>query len=100
MPDESAPLQSVSKLVPSVYYDLIARVCAGVPFLALLLWAQRESLRDLVSNAWIGFLLLLGAGYLAGLLLTSLSLLWSVLIGLPVRFFLRIPTAAPGQLLR
>jgi hypothetical protein len=93
MADESGAFQSVGKVVPSVYYDLIARVCAGVPFLALLLWAQRESFKDLVSSAWIGFILLLGAGYLAGLLLTSLSLLWSALIGLPARTIFRMPTA-------
>jgi hypothetical protein len=46
-----------------------------------------------LPNAWVGFLLLLGAGYLAGLLLTSLSLLWSALIGLPTRIILGVPMA-------
>lgn len=93
MAEESGALHSVGKLVPSIYYDLIARVCAGVPFLTLLLWTQRDSFKDLVTNAWIGFLLLLGAGYLVGLLLTPLSLVWSALIGLPIRIILRVPTA-------
>jgi hypothetical protein len=59
-----------------------------VPFLALLLWAQIPSFQNLISNPWVGFLVVTGAGYLAGLLLTTLSPLWSVLIGAPVRILL------------
>ena len=88
MADESGPLGSLSQLIPSVYYDLIARVCAGAPFLVLLLWEDKGSLRDLASNAWVGFLLLMGAGYLAGLVLTPLSFFWNVLIGLPIQIML------------
>jgi hypothetical protein len=93
MADESGPLPSLGNVIPSLYYDLIARVCSGVPFLVLLLWAQRQSFENLVSKSWIGFFLLLGAGYLAGLLLTPLSFLWNVLIGLPTRIILGIPFA-------
>jgi hypothetical protein len=39
MSDEPGPLVSGAQLIPSVYYDLIARVCAAVPFLLPLLWA-------------------------------------------------------------
>jgi hypothetical protein len=88
MPDESGPLLSLAQLLPSVYYDLIARVCAGVPFLALVLWTKRQSLDGLVSSSWVGFLLLLGAGYIVGLLLTPFTLFWSILIGLPTQIIL------------
>src|SRR5579862_2372823 len=91
MADDSGPLLSVGQLVPGVYYDLIARVCAGVPFLVLLLWEDRYSLKDLAPNAWVGFLLLMGAGYLAGLLLTPVSVLWNIVIGLPTRLILNTP---------
>lgn len=37
MADDSGRLPAISRLIPGAY-DLIARVCAGVPFLAMLLW--------------------------------------------------------------
>ena len=48
---------------------------------------------DVLSNSWVGFLLLVGAGYLAGLLLTTLSVLWSLLIGLVIRIAFRTRAA-------
>jgi hypothetical protein len=81
MGEESGSLKSVADLIPSFYYDLIARVSVGVPFLALLLWKERDSLKGLLPpDSWVAFLLLAGAGYLAGLLLTPLSLIWTVVI--------------------
>jgi hypothetical protein len=79
MAEDSAPLVSLAQLIPSVYYDIIARVCAGVPFLVTLLWSQKDKVAKLALSPWVGFLLLLGAGYLTGLVLTSGSLLWDVL---------------------
>jgi hypothetical protein len=91
MAEELESPKSLIGLVPNLYYDLIARVCAGVPFLALLLWSQKDSLKGLVPDNWVGFLLLTGAGYLSGLLLTPFSLVWSVVI-LPLQFLLlRVP---------
>jgi len=85
MAEESGSLSSLGQLIPSVFYDLIARVCPGVAFLVALFWHKRHAIEHLVHNAWVGFFLLLGAGYIAGLLLTTLSLLWTVLIGLPIQ---------------
>jgi hypothetical protein len=67
----------LSSVIPSLYYDLIARVSAGVPLLALLLWQQRELFAPLGRSPSVAFLLLLGAGYIAGLLLTPFSPVWS-----------------------
>jgi hypothetical protein len=72
MAEESKGLEALGKTIPSVYYDLIARVCAGVPFLTMILWG-RDTFGEITL---IKFLLLLGAGYIAGLLLTSVSVLW------------------------
>jgi len=67
----------LASVIPSLYYDLIARVCAGVPLLALLFWQQRQLFAPLGRSPSVAFLLLLGAGYIAGLLLTPFSPVWS-----------------------
>ncbi len=67
----------LGSIIPSLYYDLIARVCAGVPLLVLLLWQQRELFAPLGDSPSVAFLLLLGAGYIAGLILTPFSLVWN-----------------------
>jgi hypothetical protein len=35
MAEESGPPRTIANLIPGVYYDLIARVSAGVPFLVV-----------------------------------------------------------------
>lgn len=91
MADEPDSLKSVAELIPSLYYDLIARICAGVPFLALLLSAQKDSMNRLVPDSVVGLILLLGAGYVVGFLLTPLSLAWNAII-MPLSWFLlRVP---------
>jgi hypothetical protein len=88
MADESGPLEAMGKILPGIYYDLIARVCAGVPFLVALLWERKQEFGGLT---WVRLTLLLGAGYVAGLLLlTPLSLPWS-LVQLLVRRILKMP---------
>jgi hypothetical protein len=91
MPEEPNPLHSLAELIPTAYYDLIARVCAGAPLLVLLLWGRRELSDYFPPKGGAGFLLLLGAGYLAGLLLTTFSTLWSMIFGLPVWVMLHQP---------
>ena len=49
----------LGSIIPSLYYDLIARVCAGVPLLVLLLWQQRELFAPLGDSPSVAFLLLL-----------------------------------------
>lgn len=67
----------LGSIIPCLYYDLIARVCAGVPLLVLLLWQQREFFAPLGDSPPVALLLLLGAGYIVGLLLTPFSLVWN-----------------------
>jgi hypothetical protein len=87
MSEDSGPLTEIAKVVPSVYYDLIARVSAGTPFLVTLLWPYRENYGELT---WEKLLLLLGAGYIVGLLLTALSVLW-----LPVELLIMVVLRTP-----
>ena len=56
--EEAGGLASLTKVVPSIYYDLIARVCAGVPFMAVLLWDKRSEFGEV---SWSKLALLLGA---------------------------------------
>lgn len=75
MAEDEPPLKSVGEVVPSLYYDLIARVCAGVPFVLLLVNYQAEKLKPLTSTMGASgtVLLVVLFGYLLGLLLTPLA---------------------------
>jgi hypothetical protein len=76
MADDTGALEGLGKIIPSVYYDLIARVGSGVPFLAVLLWGHRSSFGEVT---WAKLTLVLGAGYIVGLVLTPLSFPWGFL---------------------
>jgi hypothetical protein len=67
-------------LVPEIYYDVIARLCAGVPFVALTLWYY-PSLRILPSIA-LAVAVAFGS-YLIGHLLATVSALWNLLLWNP-----------------
>jgi hypothetical protein len=88
MANDSGPLVELGKVIPSIYYDLIARVGAGVPFLVILFWDRKEFFSD---PSWAKIGLLVGAGYVTGLLLTPISFLWSP-IGWAVAKILGAPT--------
>jgi hypothetical protein len=81
MAGEPGALDELGRIVPSVYYDLIARVCAGVPLLTIILWEKRSAFGEVT---WSKLSLLLGAGYIVGLVLTPLCLPWG-----PVQFLTR-----------
>jgi hypothetical protein len=38
MADPEVSFKDAAGMIPSVYYDLIARVCAGLPFVLFLFW--------------------------------------------------------------
>src|SRR5689334_16418252 len=80
MAEDSGPLKQIATVVPSVYYDLIARVAAGATILAIATWpaVEAKNLHD-VSWAQIGLLTL--AAYVVGLLVTSFSMVSSVPMG-------------------
>ena len=76
MAENAAPLKEMGGLIPSVYYDLIARISPGVPFIVILLWDSGQELsnfKELIGSTGL-FLLLVAMGYLAGLFLQSLSM--------------------------
>jgi hypothetical protein len=75
MAEDGGPLKSFGEVIPSVYYDLIARVCAGVPFILFLVNQQAEKLKPLTSAVGASgtVLLMVLFGYLLGLLLTPLG---------------------------
>ena len=87
MADEGGSLKSIADIVPNVYYDLIARVCSGVPFLILVLWSDKDSFKDVMPDTGANLLLLIGAGYLTGMLLTPVSLTWNAII-MPLAHYL------------
>jgi hypothetical protein len=74
-------MDSIRGLVPEIYYDMIARVAAGVPLVAILFAPSLENMES-VSNA-ASFLLLLGFGYVTGHLLTTISILHNVAVWNP-----------------
>src|SRR5947207_15338613 len=64
-------------LVPEIYYDVIARLCAGAPFIAIVFWAY-PAVRALPAVAF-GVLAIFGS-YLAGHLLAAVSAIWNPLL--------------------
>lgn len=88
--DSASPAKDIGALIPTVYYDLIARVSAGIPFAFGLvylinpIWATDGLPRYLEKPTFVIFLVF--AGYLAGLLLGSCS----VLLEIPVAYWLML----------
>jgi hypothetical protein len=64
-------MDNLKGLIPEIYYDMIARVAAGVPFVAILVSPPLGSLEKYSNTA--SFILLIGIGYIAGHLLTTIS---------------------------
>jgi hypothetical protein len=64
-------------LVPEIYYDVIARLCAGAPFVAVAFWAY-PAMRTLSALA-LGLVAAFGS-YLVGHLLAAISALWNPLL--------------------
>ncbi|HJP18998.1 MAG: hypothetical protein CMD96_03855 [Gammaproteobacteria bacterium] len=65
---------SVASLIPEIYYDLIARISSGIPFVIVLFWETNLYSDNVTTlNKTSVFFVVLGAGYLAGTLLTTIS---------------------------
>lgn len=75
---EARAMNDIKGLVPEIYYDMIARVAAGVPLVAILVSPTIAELEKM-SNA-ASFILLIGLGYIAGHLLTTVSSAWNMII--------------------
>jgi hypothetical protein len=65
----------VSGLIPEIYYDLIARVAAGVPLVLIVFSHNRAFFRSINLNVTDGtfFTLVIGFGYLVGHFLATIS---------------------------
>jgi hypothetical protein len=86
--------ERVASVVPSVYYDLIARVLPGAATIAGVMWASRATPLNLTSVTGLGeaslLLAVAGAAYVVGLLITPLG---SFLCELPLRILgSRVPS--------
>lgn len=66
---------TMSGLVPEIYYDLIARVAAGVPLVLIAISQDITPIgaTNLNLSNWTVFMLVLGVGYLVGHFLTTIS---------------------------
>ena len=71
------PVEKLGELIPSSYYDLVARVLPGIATIIGTLWGVQHPLASVkvATGLGDGALLVagLGCGYIAGLLLTSLA---------------------------
>jgi hypothetical protein len=72
-----ASAEKLGELIPSSYYDLVARVIPGIATIIGILWGVQYPLASVKSTTGLGdgALLLagLGCGYIAGLLLTTVA---------------------------
>lgn len=75
-------MDDVKGLVPEIYYDMIARIAAGVPFVAILISPNLSEI-ERVSN-FKSFALVFGLGYIAGHLLATVSVVVNQVLWNPV----------------
>lgn len=74
-------MDNLKGLIPEIYYDMIARVAAGVPFVAILVSPSLDQLEK-YSNA-ASFILLFGLGYIAGHVLATISTALNLIVWSP-----------------
>lgn len=96
-------VSKLSALIPEAYYDLLARVASGVSFVALLVAYERthQSPNALGISDWstgVGFLIV--AGYLTGLALTPLGILFSAPGVFGWKMYRRFAASEPLNLLQ
>jgi hypothetical protein len=76
----------VTGLIPEIYYDLIARVAAGVPLVLIFVFQNYSVLEaaKISVTDWTFFTAVLGLGYLVGHFLTTISVVLNALIWTPI----------------
>jgi hypothetical protein len=67
------PLEAASKIVPDMYYDLIARILPGGAYLAAIVFATDDNALLARIHAQYGFVFLVFGGYIIGMILTGFS---------------------------
>jgi len=72
--------ETIASLIPEIYYDLIARVFSGIPFVMILLWMYDHGKPYRQIEPAQLTLIIIGSGYLAGHLLTTVSTMVNVII--------------------
>jgi hypothetical protein len=77
---EEGGVASVLTVIPSIYYDLIARICPGLAFWVALFLPddERISVRDLSAFAPSSIFLVVVFSYLSGIVLTAFSPIWDL----------------------
>jgi hypothetical protein len=76
-PEASGVIKTLGESIPRVYYDIIARVCAGVPLVAILLWDYTDFWNEKLSGPKLA--VLTASGYVVGLSLAGLYvLIWDL----------------------
>ncbi|MFN0054414.1 MAG: hypothetical protein ACKV0T_19735 [Planctomycetales bacterium] len=77
--DAEAAKSALDKMsvIPDVFYDVIARITPGCALLTGVMWGT-DTMRHLLGDksSIAAFALFLGAGYVVGMALTTLSLVW------------------------
>jgi hypothetical protein len=68
-------LEKLGGVIPSLYYDIIARIIPGCVLIAAFAWNGESTINSLLKDATFGsgFFFLLG-GYVVGMLLTTIAL--------------------------
>ena len=88
MSEEPEP-KAAAGIIPSLYYDLIARVLPGGAVVAPVLMDYRE-LRESAPEGWAGFLVFLGASYVTGTLADPIRRSARCTVGIVIRSWLGI----------
>ena len=68
----------ISGLIPEIYYDVIARIAAGISVLVFIISPTWEHIEK--SASFTSFIALLGLGYIVGHLLTTVSFLFNCIL--------------------
>jgi hypothetical protein len=69
-------LEKAAGIVPTLYYDIIARIIPGVAFLLALSWKQQTELSNWIKVGSWSVVLFIFLAYLAGMLLTAVGLVF------------------------
>ncbi|HRE72940.1 MAG TPA: hypothetical protein PLC14_20860 [Accumulibacter sp.] len=67
------PLESAGKIVPDMYYDLIARIIPGGAYLSAIVFSSDDKSLLAQLDTKYGFVFIVIGGYIIGMILTGIS---------------------------
>jgi hypothetical protein len=77
MPEKESGLEKIGGIVPDVFYDVIARIVPGCSLVIAIAWDERWRKKLFEGETSFGeSVVFLGAGYIAGMFLTTVSFLF------------------------